>query len=331
MRVAVTGATGFAGGVIAARLAAEGHDVLALGRRAAPPAGLPGATLGYRTWDLADPSAAPPSELAHVDAVVHAAAHVAPFGPDAPFRAVTVDGTRRLLDVLDSHVRLIVIGTASVYDPRISRLCARELEAPVAADRYLNTYARTKAAQERLVLERRPDALVLRPRAIWGPGDRTLLPRLLARVRTGVLPLPAGGRHLISVAHVETVIAAVLAGLARPAVAGPVNVADMGSTTPAALVRRVFAALGRDVRIVPVPVWSADLAARLAEATWSLARPGAEPPLTRYAVAAFARPFTLDTTRLREELGVTGEVDVDREIARIAAGLRTHRREPRVG
>ena len=70
------------------------------------------------------------------------------------------------------------------------------------------------------------------------------------------------------------------------------------------------------------------VAARLAEATWSLARPGAEPPLTRYAVAAFARPFTLDTTRLREELGVTGEVDVDAEIERVAANLRAHGAPP---
>lgn len=325
MRVAVTGATGFAGGVIAARLAAEGHEVLALGRRAGslPPSA--GTAWRFAAWDVADPAASPPAELREVDAVVHAAARVAPAGPDAPFRATNVGGTARLLDALGPHIRVVLIGTSSVYDPRVARLGARETEAPVADDRYLNAYARTKAAQERLVRDRRPDALVLRPRAIWGPGDRTLLPRLLARVKGGVLPLPAGGRHPMSIAHIDTLTAAVVAGLAHPEVSGPVNVADAATMTPASLVRRLFAALGRDVRIMPVPVVAADLAARLAEA-WSFARPGAEPPLTRYAVAAFARPFTLDTTRLREELRVTGDVDVDGEIERVAATMRARAR-----
>jgi len=148
MRVAVTGATGFIGGRIARRLSAAGHEVLGLGRR---PSADVAAEVAYRRWDLGDPGMKAPAELADVDAVVHSAAHVADWGPDATFQLVTVDGTARLLDACRG-ARIVVVGSASVYDPYRVHPCAREEDAPVA--RYRNGYGRAKAAQERLVLVR---------------------------------------------------------------------------------------------------------------------------------------------------------------------------------
>jgi nucleoside-diphosphate-sugar epimerase len=137
MRIAVTGSTGFVGGAIVEHLAAAGHDVVAIGRRPRP------ADFRHRyvAWDLAADGPSPP-DLAACDAVVHAAAHVAPWGPEAPFRRVTVAGTERLLGAMDPTARVVVIGSASVYDPRVPYALAPERDAPVAADRYLNAYGR---------------------------------------------------------------------------------------------------------------------------------------------------------------------------------------------
>ena len=110
----------------------------------------------------------------------------------------------------------MVIGSASVYDPRVPQVAARERDAPVPPGRYLNAYGRAKAAQEGVVLARRPDALVLRPRAVWGPGDRTLLPRVMARARGGVLPLPGGGRRPASMTYIDSLVLAVTAALDAP-------------------------------------------------------------------------------------------------------------------
>jgi len=156
----------------------------------------------------------------------------------------------------------------------------------------LNAYGRAKADQERLVLEVRPDAVVLRPRAIWGPGDTTLLPRILARVRRGRLPLPGGGRHPMSTTHISSLTTAVAAALDRSAVAGPVNVADATTTTPAKLIGTLFDALGMKVRIVAVPTTIACATAGAVEGVWRLAGRADEPPVTRYAVAGLARSFT---------------------------------------
>lgn len=317
MRIAVTGATGFVGGAIADHLAAAGHHVLALGRRPLPEA----LSHRYVAWDLAadDP---PPPELAGCEAVVHAAAHVAPWGPDATFQRVTVTGTERLLHAVDPAARLVVIGSASVYDPRLPYTFAAEAEAPVATDRYLNAYARAKADQERLVLAARPDAVVLRPRAVWGPGDTNVLPRVLARVRRGALPLPAGGRHPMSTTHISTLATAVSAAIDQHHVRGPVNVAESTPTTAARHLGALFAALEMSVRIVAVPSPVAWGAATAVEGLWRVTGRRGEPPLTRYAVAGLSRPFTLDLGRLHHELGVRPDVDVDRAARDLALAMR---------
>jgi nucleoside-diphosphate-sugar epimerase len=311
MRVAVTGATGFIGGAIARGLADDGHQVVALGRRtdASLPAGL-----GYRRWDLAE---SPPGDLPEVDAVVHAAAEVADWGTWDRFQAVTVEGTRRLLERYP-EARLIVVGSASVYDPFRPHLGAREGEAPVG--RYRNAYGRAKAEQERLVAALRPDALVLRPHAVYGPGDRTLLPRLLANRRLGRLLLPGGGRQPISITNVDAVVDAVRAGLARPDVRGPTNLADALPVTPRELLDALFFEMALPTRIVNLPLPVAWPLAHALEWGAQLAGSRRAPRLTTYALSHLAWPFTLDLSRAREELGLTLDRSFRDGLSRVAVG-----------
>jgi nucleoside-diphosphate-sugar epimerase len=298
MRVAVTGATGFIGGNVARRLAEAGHEVLGLGRRTG--ADLPGA-ICYRNWDLGDPTSRPPDGLRGVDAVVHTAAHVADWGDEGLFRSVTVEGTRRLIAACGG-ARLVVVGSASVYDPYRGHLGACEDEAPV--HRYRNAYARTKADQERLVRRDRPDAVILRPHAVYGPGDQTLLPRLIAARRRGHLLLPGGGRCVMSITNVATLVDVIVAAIEQPTVHGPLNVADATPVRVCDLLDAAFAALGRPTRIVNIPMPLAWMAAGFFERTYGLARRESPPPLTTYAVSHLAWPFVLNLQRLEDQLGM---------------------------
>jgi len=304
MRVAVTGSTGFVGGAIVRRLTAGGHSVLALGRSTAGPD-----DVEYARWDLGL-GGLPPAGLSSVDAVVHAAAHVAGWGDERVFHAVTVAGTARVIDAMDPMARLVVIGSSSVYAPDGRLGSYRESDAPLEARRYSGPYARAKADQERVVESRRPDAIVLRPRAVWGPGDRTLLPRLESRVRFGRLVLPAGGRHRMSTTHIESLADAVEAALACPDVRGPVNVADATPRSPGELLMALFAARNEPLRIVGLPSRLADGAAIALESVYRLAGTRREPAITRYAVSALAAPVVLDLARLHGELCISPDVDL---------------------
>jgi 2-alkyl-3-oxoalkanoate reductase len=312
MRIAVTGASGFVGGAVARRLAGAGHEVTGLGRRITPPDGL--AT--YQAFDLVSGAAAPKG-LREAELVVHAAAHVADTADDRPFRAVTVEGTARILSAMAPDARLIVIGSASVYDPRRAQAPAREEEAPVANRRYFNAYARAKADQERLVAERRPEGIVLRPRGVWGPGDRTLLPRLLARVRGGRLLLPDGGRARGSMTHIDTLTAVVLELIGRPGIAGPLNVADATPIAPADLLELLAVRLGWQLRVAAIPGALAEVAAIALGASRSIRGAAGEPLMSRYAVAGIRRPVILDLARLHGTLGFAPDVHVPGAVAEL--------------
>ncbi|MET9882859.1 NAD(P)-dependent oxidoreductase [Streptomyces sp. NPDC006430] len=299
-RIAVTGASGFCGGHVALTAAARGAEVVCLGRR-------PGPVGEHRFWDAAGEL----PDLAGVDAVVHCAAAVGDPVPGSPAEAqmyaVNVEGTRRLL--LAAGERPVVwVSSASVYDPRRDRSLVRE-DHPRSGQ--LNAYGRTKAAGDALALA--AGAVVLRPRAVYGPGDSTLLPRLLSRVRAGTLLLP-GPDVPLSLTAVENLADAALAAAAgwTP---GAYNVADAAPYARDAAVRRVLRAHGVSARVRHLPPGLARAAARAAEA---VAR-GAEPALSRYAVDQLAHPVVLDLTRATAQ-GWTPRRTLDDFLVTLAAG-----------
>jgi nucleoside-diphosphate-sugar epimerase len=280
LRLAVTGASGFCGAAVATAAAAHGADVTCLARGAGP-AGR------HVRWDATREV----PDLTGADAVIHLAAAVGDPGrrpaAEEEFRAVNVDGAQRLLAAANGRP-VVWVSSASVYDPRVSRRAVRE-DHPVAAQ--LNAYGRSKAAGDRLALAY--GAVVLRPHAVYGPGDPHLLPRLRRGVRAGVLPLP-GSDVRTSLTAVENLADACLAALGWPP--GPYNVADAADYSRDAAITGLFAALGRPVRITHVPVRLARVAASTAERRSRLGRYG-EPALTRYAVDQLAHDVVLDLSR----------------------------------
>ncbi len=100
------------------------------------------------------------------------------------FRAVNVDGSRRLLDAARGRP-VVWVSSASVYDPYVDRSLVREDH---SVRRQLTAYGRTKAEGEHIALD--AAAVVLRPRAVYGHGDRHLLPRIRRSVRAGIALLP---------------------------------------------------------------------------------------------------------------------------------------------
>lgn len=289
-RVVVTGASGFVGGAVATALADAGHEVVGYGRR---PNGWRHPRGSYRQRDLTR-DAIP--EVRGAQVVVHAAALANDWMPWQDAFDANVRATGRIVQS-GSAARLVHISSSSVYDPYTPTVLGRESE-PLPR-RYPNAYGATKSIAERIVALH-PNCISLRPRAVYGPGDTTLLPRLFDRLRMGVLPLPGGGAFDQSVTHVETLVDAVERSL-ESTVTGPVNVGDAEPVAIGDFMLDALAAAGRRARILPVPV---DAAMALASRAEGLAKvTGRRPSLTRYAVMQLGFERTLDLSRLHNELG----------------------------
>lgn len=291
MKVAVTGASGFVGGAVATALAEEGHEVTGYGRR---PAGWSHPAGTYRFWDLSTEGPAPEG-ASEVDAVVHCAALADDWAPLEIARRINQGGTRRVRESF-AGARIVHVSTSSVYDAFSPSIRLAETHAP-AARRHLSAYSATKALAEREL--EGADAIVLRPHAVYGPGDTTLLPRVVEAVRHGRLPLPAGGDVRHSLTHIDNLVQAVRLSLGGRA--GTYNVCDAEPVVLSEIIRQFLTRREVSARIVRLPLRLAWALAGAAEASARMRR--TRPRLTRYAVSQLGFERTFDITAAQRSLG----------------------------
>jgi nucleoside-diphosphate-sugar epimerase len=304
-RALVTGATGGLGRILVATLLDAGREVVATGRDAERGEALIKSGARFIAADLASDDLVPLVD--GVTTVFHLAALSSPWGRPEDFVAANITATGRLLAAAKTVGcrSFVLTSTPSIYTRAADQL---DLTESSPLPRPVNDYARTKLAAERAVLAAATPGfatVALRPRAIIGPHDAVLLPRLLRAARSGVMPLPGLGRALIEPTDARDVCAALLAAETRATdVSGQGFNISGGHPIPLAeLAAHVFDRLGKRVRMLPLP---AQLVLALAHISESIAnlRPGhPEPALTVYAAKALGWSQTFDLTAARTALG----------------------------
>jgi nucleoside-diphosphate-sugar epimerase len=269
--VAVLGASGKTGRFVAARLARDGHTVVAVGRSAERLARI-AAPVEPRLADLDDPATVPPA-LAGAEVVVSLA--------HARF-------TEAVLRALPATCRRVVLTGSTRKFTALPDSAADAVRAGEAA----------------LLASGRP-GVMLHPSMIYGAPDDRNVNRLLRLFRRWpgwlpvVVPLPDGGRHLVQPVFVDDVVEAFAAAVARPDVTGAIVVAGPEPIPYAAFVRDCAAAVGRRAHILPVP---SALLVRLASLMSVL---GLRPPFNADEIRRAAETKRFDVAALRARFGVT--------------------------
>ena len=240
MIIALTGATGFVGGHLLNRLLEAGHRVRALTRRPQPDR--PG--FEWVAGDLAN-RAALAALVAGADAVIHVAGVL--NAPNAAgFEAGNVTGTAALLAAATSAkvARFVHVSSLAAREPGLS------------------LYGGSKARSEAVVSGGTLPFAIVRPPAVYGPGDRETLD-LFRMAKRGVVLLPPAGR--LSLIHVDD-LARLLLALADPAAPGGLTI-EPDDEHPGGYSHTRFAhllgtAVGRKVIPVSTPQPLLALAAR---------------------------------------------------------------------
>ena len=241
MRIAITGATGFVGGEVLEQALGDGLRVNALTRRAQPPR----AKLKWVHGSL-DDAAALDTLVRDADAVIHIAGVV--NAPDREgFEAGNARGTMAVVDAMRKRgIRRLV---------HVSSLAARE---PGLSD-----YGWSKELAEKHVKASGLDWTIVRPPAIYGPGDREML-ELFRMARRGIMMLPPGGR--LSVIHVSD-LASLLLALTGERENSLTRSYEVDDGTPGGWDHKDFGqaigrAVGKAVKTFATPQWLLGVAAR---------------------------------------------------------------------
>lgn len=303
MRILVTGGSGFLGAYLAQALLVAGHQVRILGRDFSHAESLIAAGATPIVADLRD-AAAVIAACKGMDAAYHVGALSAPWGRSRDFHAINVNGTAAVIEGCKRHGvrRLIYVSSPSVVFAGQDQY---ELtEAAPYPTRFTSVYSLTKKLGEDLVnaAQRDLETVILRPKAIFGPGDRSLLPRLIDAARSGRLRQIGDGSNLVDLTYVENVAHALVLALdAQAGVGKTYHITNDEHINLWDTIRSVLDAQGLPTSMRSVPLGVALGAARVMELRASIT--GREPLLTHYSVQILARTQTYNIAAAKRDLG----------------------------
>lgn len=308
--IAITGATGFVGGAMVRHFLSLGWRVLAFGRRANVTYD---GDVRYIQWDI---SAGTIEVDETVDAVVHSAAYVHDWGAYEDFYAANVTGTENVLNSFSDAKHFIHISSSSVYDPRKPKFNIDE-NYPYA-ETYLNNYGLTKMLAEKVILQaNRSNTAILRPHAIYGEGDTTILPPLLKSMRGGNLFSVGDGKNRTNLTYIGNLCHA--AELATQVEIGceVFNIVDAEPVAFDTIFKTMIAELELEATVRYIPKWVAMGLANFSDWLYSTFKLKGQPTLSKYRLYNIVNEYTIDVSKAQTILGYAPQYDVTNGFQRV--------------
>jgi 2-alkyl-3-oxoalkanoate reductase len=197
MKIIITGATGSLGAYLTRWFSGKGHQVIAVGRIKNPPARL------IACSDYIQANITTPFLLPEADVCIHTAALADDKAKTSDLYITNVTGTKNVA-LAAKHCKIFVhISSSSVY-ANSENFLTEEMAGEKPREK-LSAYGKSKWLSEEMLIKSNENnsCFILRPRGIYGAGDKVLLPRLLKLVRNNKM-IRAGSMNVkLSMTHFE--------------------------------------------------------------------------------------------------------------------------------
>ncbi|MFQ5731689.1 MAG: NAD-dependent epimerase/dehydratase family protein [Planctomycetaceae bacterium] len=240
--------------------------------------------------------------------VVHCAAKVGDWGPVDDYRAVNVRGVENLLTAADAAgalKRYVHISSLGVYEAR-DHYGTDETEPP--GRKGIDGYTLTKVESERVV-QKHVDggnlaAVILRPGFIYGPRDRTVLPRILEKLKEGKVKFLGSGEQLMNNTFVGNLVDAIFLALETDDVAGETyNITDGKLVSKLEFLNTIADLAGHPRPTKHVPLGVAKLVAGVLEGLWTLLGKTEAPTPSKATIKFLGLNLDYGIQKAKNELG----------------------------
>ncbi|MCP4372399.1 MAG: SDR family oxidoreductase [Deltaproteobacteria bacterium] len=267
--VLITGACGFIGNALCAKILAKGWHVRGTFRSESDVNRLPGGVEAVSIASI-DSDTKWDDALAGIDTVVHLAARVhvmddSSSDPLTEYRKVNVEGTKCLaVAAANAGVKRFIFISSIKVNGEGRAAPYREDEEPAPQDPY--GVSKWEAEQElhKISVKTVMETVILRPPLVYGPRVKANFMRLVSLVKFGI-PLPFGCiKNRRSLIYIGNLIDAIRICMTNPNATGKTYLVSDGEdvSTPE-LIRRIGAASGRRALLLPVPVWIMRMAGKI--------------------------------------------------------------------
>lgn len=309
----VTGATGLVGSHVVQQAVEQGMPTRVILRPGSDTSLLDEWGVEQLPGDLTDRDSLR-TAVAGVTCIVHCAAKVGDWGPVEDYRKVNVEGLAALLEEAEqtgSLERFIHVSSLGVYAAR-DHYGTDETEPPDASG--IDGYTLTKVESEQLVMrhvaEKQLPATVLRPGFIYGPRDRTVLPRILEKLRDKKFAFLGSGEKLMNNTFVGNLVDAIFAVRDRDETIGQIyNITDPRLVSKQEFITTIAEAAGYPVPTKKVPLPVARGLAWLMEGSWRLLGKTEAPLLSGARIKFLGLNLDYCIDKARREFGYDPTVD----------------------
>lgn len=302
----VTGATGFVGSHIAEAMVKKGWQVVTIARATSDTRFLDSLGVEIVRGDLTEPAAIDQA-MAGVTAVVNSAAKVGDWGSVEDYRKVNVESVALLLEACRRHPveRFVHISSLGVYAAQ-DHYGTDETTPP--PKQHMDGYTQTKVEAEDIVMGFHKNygipTVILRPGFVYGPRDRTVLPRLIDKLRRGKIRYIGSKTKRMNTIHVTNIVAAVFLALEKPQAIGEIfNITDDEEVTKQRFMETICAETGLTPPSRTVPYFLAKTAAGLVERIAKLRRAQHAPAVTRAQVKFMGQNLHYSCEKAKTLLG----------------------------
>jgi nucleoside-diphosphate-sugar epimerase len=309
----ITGATGFVGSHVAEAAIGRG-SVRALVRPSSDTKQLEALGVEIVRGELTDPETLRRA-VDGVENIIHCAAKVGDWGAVEEFRKINVEGLRAMLDAVRGKPlsRFVYLSTLGVYEARHHY---GTTEGEPLPEQHIDGYTQSKVECEKLALEEYrkngTPVTILRPGFIYGPRDRTLLPRLAQRLKADDVVYIARGRYALNTTFVGNLVEAIFLATEKPGAVGEIfNITDGEFVSKKRFFEAICDGLNLPRPQMSIPLWLAKPLARWRENVFRRKNKPTPPRITRASVKFAGLNLDFSIAKARAVLSYDPQVGFD--------------------